>query len=262
MKFKGLISMGLSLTMVFSSTSFGFANNISESTNTEQTVISDIEKSLLSQTIVLRKNSPLSFVYGNKCFIDNQNNNFVPIVENGVVLLPVRFLSDCIGATINWDSKTILPANVVEAFGKKIYYDKGYNSCFYGNILDESYIDYFVIISNIALKTDDTYNNNDIYKITGYVKDELTANIISEEEIYNKLVEHYKNRPEDDDFYTVEKGNFYNAVYYNASVFGGVPGNPTAYQRIYDVYVNTKTGEVHEDNVFFGVENTYYLNIK
>lgn len=63
---------------------------------------------LLNRSIVLRINSPLSFVYGKKRFIDELNHSFIPIIgDAGRALLPVRFLSDCLGGTTDWNSRTM-----------------------------------------------------------------------------------------------------------------------------------------------------------
>jgi len=287
MKFKTLIGIVFSAVLI-SNTNFNFTDNTFKN-NTKIFAATDAEKSIsLNQLIILRADSPLSFVYGEKRFIDDSNHNFSPVMDNNRVLLPVRFLSDCIGAKTDWDNKTmtatithgnkiikiklndkymkinnkaveldtnakseegriIVPARAIaEALNKEVYYNNG-----------------FIVISDTELKTD---NINNIIKL---VQDELTSktseknNIMSEQEIYNKLLQHYKNGTEEDGYdpnLTLLEGSFDDETHYSTSVRCGVPGNPTASQRLYEIIVNAETGEVTQTNILFNKITYYNLN--
>lgn len=80
------------------------------------------------------------------------------------------------------------------------------------------------------------------------------------EEIYNKLVERYKegteNNPTGD--LTVMEGSFDNENQYTASVRCGVPGNPSASQRLYEIVVDATTGEAVQTNVLLGTDPVYF----
>lgn len=66
---------------------------------------------------------------------------------------------------------------------------------------------------------------------------------LSEDEIYQKLVEHYSNGTEDGARLTVWEGTT-EGNYYETQVRTGVPGNPEASQMIYQIKVDIYTGEV------------------
>lgn len=80
----------------------------------------------------------------------------------------------------------------------------------------------------------------------------ISLNIkMTDEEIYNRLVEHYKKGTEDEEGsgMTVMEGSFDNETIYSTSVRCGVPGNPYASQRLYEVVVNAFTGDVTQTRV-------------
>lgn len=89
---------------------------------------------------------------------------------------------------------------------------------------------------------------------------EKKDSVMSEEDIYNKLVEHYKRGTEDDDGtgMTVMQGSFDDDTYYSTSVRCGVPGNDMASQCLYEVVVNAKTGEVTQTRVLTDGKVTIY----
>lgn len=71
------------------------------------------------------------------------------------------------------------------------------------------------------------------------------------DEIYYRLVEHYKKGTEDSpgDELTVMEGDFYNDNLYRTTVRCGVPGNVSASQMLYDIVVDATTGEVIQTRV-------------
>ena len=79
---------------------------------------------------------------------------------------------------------------------------------------------------------------------------------MDEEEIYSKLVAHYENGTEDSpgDDLAVQEGGFYEDGKYHTDVRCGVPGNPSASQRLYEIVVDALTGEVTQTNVLVGGE--------
>lgn len=74
---------------------------------------------------------------------------------------------------------------------------------------------------------------------------------MGEQEIYAKLVEHYKKGTPDSpgDSLTVMEGQFYDENQYSTSVRCGVPGNASASQMLYDIVVDATTGEVTQTRV-------------
>ena len=73
---------------------------------------------------------------------------------------------------------------------------------------------------------------------------------MDEAEIHEKLVEHYKKGTEDSDGddLAVMQGSVRGSTY-STIVRCGMPGNPSASQRLYDVEVNMNTGEVTQTRV-------------
>ena len=73
---------------------------------------------------------------------------------------------------------------------------------------------------------------------------------MDEAEIHEKLVEHYKKGTEDSDGddLAVMQGSV-RGLTYSTIVRCGMPGNPSASQRLYDVEVNMNTGEVTQTRV-------------
>lgn len=73
---------------------------------------------------------------------------------------------------------------------------------------------------------------------------------MDEAEIHEKLVEHYKKGTEDSDGddLAVMQGSVWGSTY-STIVRCGMPGNPSASQKLYDVEVNMNTGEVTQTRV-------------
>lgn len=86
---------------------------------------------------------------------------------------------------------------------------------------------------------------------------------MSADEIYGKLVEYYAKGTEDcegRDMFVVE-GEFENDNLYHISVQCGVPGNGFATQILYDISVNSETGEVTQIRYLMdGKITKFYLN--
>ncbi len=75
------------------------------------------------------------------------------------------------------------------------------------------------------------------------------------EEVYSELQKYYANDPSE---VTVMEG-WAEGDYYYCDVRCAVPGNSYASQRLYEVEVNMKTGEVKEWNRIIGFENIFNL---
>lgn len=62
-----------------------------------------VEKATINESVILKIDSPYSFVNLFKFRIDKNNSSVVPFVENGRTLVPVRFISESFGASVNWN---------------------------------------------------------------------------------------------------------------------------------------------------------------
>lgn len=62
--------------------------------------------SKLKDAVVLSVGCPNAMIGLQKTKIDKQNNFVVPVVEKGSTLVPVRFVSEALGAKVDWDEKT------------------------------------------------------------------------------------------------------------------------------------------------------------
>ena len=60
----------------------------------------------LDKTILLKINSPTAYVNGKQIPIDKDNPKVVPVITNGRTFVPVRFVSEALGATVEWNSQT------------------------------------------------------------------------------------------------------------------------------------------------------------
>lgn len=63
-------------------------------------------KELLSDKLSMAIDRPLAVTNGIVKYIDENNENVTPIVQNGRTLVPVRFIADSLGASVNWDDAT------------------------------------------------------------------------------------------------------------------------------------------------------------
>lgn len=60
----------------------------------------------LENAVVLYIGSPISYVNNNKTFVDASNNEVFPLEKGSRTLVPVRFISESIGADVKWEGKT------------------------------------------------------------------------------------------------------------------------------------------------------------
>lgn len=108
---------------------------------------------------------------------------------------------------------------------------------------------YWLPCFSIDVEETDIFTKYGIYNVedeTVFISGERKEN-----EIYSKLVEHYKKGTEDENGngMTVMEGSFDDEIFYSTSVRCGVPGNLSASQILYEVNVNSKTGEVIQKRV-------------
>ncbi len=61
---------------------------------------------LLDNSIVLTTKSPIAYVWGEREYVDPENYDVLPVIENGRTLVPVRFVAESLGAEITWNSDT------------------------------------------------------------------------------------------------------------------------------------------------------------
>lgn len=97
----------------------------------------------------------------------------------------------------------------------------------------------------VGLESGDTADPNAVPEVTE------TQKIMTEDDIYNKLVAHYQKGTEDGtgDSMTVMEGSFTSDTLYSTMVRCGVPGNLTASQVLYEIEVDAVTGEVTHTRV-------------
>ncbi len=60
----------------------------------------------INEVLALKVDNPNAFAKGKKTYVDTANLDIKPIVQNGRTLVPVRFISENIGATVGWDDAT------------------------------------------------------------------------------------------------------------------------------------------------------------
>ncbi len=59
----------------------------------------------IENAIVLCANSPNALVKGTRKRIDNQNSHLTPYIKDGVTLVPVRFIAENLGASVNYNDE-------------------------------------------------------------------------------------------------------------------------------------------------------------
>jgi len=60
----------------------------------------------LDGVVALKVDNPNAFARGAKTYVDENNLDIKPIVQNGRTLVPVRFISENLGANVSWDANT------------------------------------------------------------------------------------------------------------------------------------------------------------
>jgi len=55
------------------------------------------------KTILLTIGNPKATVNGQTVYIDPQNPQVVPIISNSRTMVPLRFIAETMGATVDWD---------------------------------------------------------------------------------------------------------------------------------------------------------------
>jgi len=73
---------------------------------TNVNAITEIEQVGLENCVILYIGSSKAYVNTAKTKIDPGNTKVVPIVKNGRTLVPVRFISECLNAEVNWNAAT------------------------------------------------------------------------------------------------------------------------------------------------------------
>ena len=64
------------------------------------------EKEKLQNTVILEINNNFALVNGDVSKIDKMNTSIVPFVQDGRTYLPIRFISEALGADVLWDADT------------------------------------------------------------------------------------------------------------------------------------------------------------
>lgn len=67
---------------------------------------SSVISNRLKNAIVLCVGTPKAYVNNVETVIDNQNTDIMPVIVNGRSLVPVRFISEKLGAQVNWNGST------------------------------------------------------------------------------------------------------------------------------------------------------------
>ena len=73
--------------------------------------------SRMSNAIALYVGSPKAFVKNEETYVDTSNHDVAPLVKNGRTLVPVRFISENFGGTVDWNSAT---STATLTFGEKV----------------------------------------------------------------------------------------------------------------------------------------------
>lgn len=60
----------------------------------------------LSGIVALKVNNPNAYAKGEKTFVDTTNHDIMPIIQNDRTLVPVRFISENMGAGVDWNQNT------------------------------------------------------------------------------------------------------------------------------------------------------------
>lgn len=63
-------------------------------------------KKVMENSMTLIVNKPGTINQGNFAFVDKENLNVKPIIQNGRTLLPVRFISESFGSKVEWNDST------------------------------------------------------------------------------------------------------------------------------------------------------------
>ncbi len=66
----------------------------------------DLAEVRMYNTIVLKTDSPYSFVDGKKAQIDEENENIVPIIQDSRTYVPLRFIAEALGYQVGFDKDT------------------------------------------------------------------------------------------------------------------------------------------------------------
>lgn len=90
--------------------------------NTEVTV----EK--VKPYILLEYSLPYALVYGEKCRIDKGNYNITPFLRNDRTYIPIRFISECMGAEVDYDSEN--RRVIINYDGSEIVFKEDYSGYF------------------------------------------------------------------------------------------------------------------------------------
>lgn len=76
----------------------------------------------IKQSIILYVGSPVAYVNGVETRIDSENEEVTPIIDN-VEMVPVRFIAESLGGSVQWDQKS-LTANIILG-GKSFGFTQG-----------------------------------------------------------------------------------------------------------------------------------------
>ncbi len=60
----------------------------------------------LGDVVALKVDNPNAYAKGAKTYVDTENLDIMPIVQEGRTLVPVRFIAENFGATVGWDDAT------------------------------------------------------------------------------------------------------------------------------------------------------------
>ncbi|MBU7007527.1 DUF5050 domain-containing protein [Phosphitispora fastidiosa] len=90
----------LSLILVFLSCLFYSGTALAQDNLTDDVLIK------VKEAAVFYLDSPMALVNGEKRVIDLSDAEITPVVKNGRTLLPLRFVSESLGAKVDWNSKS------------------------------------------------------------------------------------------------------------------------------------------------------------
>jgi len=81
---------------------------------------------LTRKYVIMGLNKPFAYAKGNRQMIDPNNENIVPMIVNDKTLVPIRFISESIGANVSWNDET--QSATITLLGKRMVIKEGSNT--------------------------------------------------------------------------------------------------------------------------------------
>ncbi|MBE7043583.1 MAG: copper amine oxidase N-terminal domain-containing protein, partial [Ruminococcaceae bacterium] len=79
---------------------------------------------VLTNSVVLKVNVPKTLVFGNESTVDPNNSEVYAFIDNSRTLVPVRFIAESFGGTVDWDADTRKVTVTSEGINVEMYIDQ------------------------------------------------------------------------------------------------------------------------------------------